>query len=73
MKDYFEMTLFFAPRILSICGIIYLMANNKDGWGWLLFFLIITWGGFYTRHPEVMKTYLEEKTKQMELEAKNDK
>ncbi len=27
--------------VLLICSIVYLMANNKDGWGWLLLFLIL--------------------------------
>lgn len=31
----------YAIDILLICSIVYLAANNKDGWGWLLFLLII--------------------------------
>ena len=27
--------------VLLICAIVYLAANNKDGWGWLLLFLIL--------------------------------
>jgi hypothetical protein len=27
--------------ILLICAIVYLAANDKDGWGWLLLFLIL--------------------------------
>lgn len=27
--------------VALILGIVYLAASNKDGWGWLLFFLLI--------------------------------
>jgi hypothetical protein len=29
-------------RVAMILGIIYLAANGMDGWGWLIFALIIT-------------------------------
>lgn len=28
-------------QIVLVLGICYLAANNKDGWGWLVFILII--------------------------------
>jgi hypothetical protein len=27
--------------VLLICSIVYLAINNKDGWGWLLLFLVL--------------------------------
>ncbi len=29
-------------RVALVAGICYLIINDKDGWGWLLFTLIIT-------------------------------
>jgi hypothetical protein len=30
-------------RIVMVIGIVYLMLHGKDGWGWLIFALILTY------------------------------
>lgn len=40
MKKNFDFVNLF--RIALVFGIVYLAVNNKDGWGWLTFILILT-------------------------------
>ena len=39
-KDYINWEKIF--QIALIAGIVYLAVNNVDGWGWLVFILLIT-------------------------------
>jgi hypothetical protein len=40
MKKNFDLINLF--RIALVLGIVYLAVNDKDGWGWLTFVLVLT-------------------------------